>query len=162
MSVIQGCAGEVQIYDETGGTWLPVGETINWKMSESCTVLKRKKLGNGCKRQFGSKDKIWSLAAAGYLDYANLGQQQLRSGQKRRFRVFVSHRRDNYYYEGLAIIKTLSRSGDAEGDFARWAIAATGAGDLDAPGLAPLHVRAYPGGAPILYTNGAYIRAKQH
>lgn len=162
MSIVRGCDGEVHILNETTGLWLAVGETKSWQMSESCTVHKRNNLGNGCRRKLRAKDKAWILSAAGYLDFSSPGQAHLRPGQKRRFRVYVSHHRDNYYYEGDALIHTQGRNGAADGDFARWAIAATGMDNLSAPGLVKLRVRAYPNGQIIQYPNGALLGAYQH
>lgn len=162
MSIVRGCDGEVHILNETTGLWLAVGETQSWKMSESCTVHKRNNLGLNCRRKLSARDKVWLLSAAGYLDMLEPGQAHLRTGQKRRFRVFVSHERENYFYEGEALIHTHNRNGAADGDFARWAIAATGMGFLDAPGLVRLKVRAYPNGQIIQYPNGALLGAYQH
>lgn len=161
MSVIAGCAGEVHIQADDG-SWLVVGETQRWQITESCTVLKRKRLNSCGRRPLDSKDKVWIFSAGGLLDNTDPGQALMQNGQFKRFRVYVSTERDNYFYEGEALIHSKTRSGDAEGEDAKWAIAAQGHGHLNAPGLVPTKVRAYANSSPIQYPTGAYVGAYQH
>lgn len=136
MSRIKGCSAIVQIEDPSNlGAFVDIGQGTSWTLDTSMETSKYKWLGTD-EEQTDGTTKTFSFSFDLDYDPKEVGQKLI-THAKHKFRLFPTDDHDDAtgaYFEGAAVVGSISRTGSSDGDSVTASVSADGSGALTMEG----------------------------
>ncbi len=105
MAVLKGYQGNIKV----GG--VTIGEMSDWSLDVSADIVDTSAFSDEWKKKVGTQ-KDWTGNCSGRLDTTNAGQSALIVGSEVTLQFYID---DIHYYEGDAIVESISRSAAVAG-----------------------------------------------